>query len=100
MKESYNNENKNITQGRIENPENLENNNSLDNLKISIIKSNELNSSTQKLKNSFIRENNKNNESKNFIEDDSDEETDMILNQIIQTAKNQELMEKEEKKNS
>ena len=101
MKESYSNGNKNITQGRIlEYSENQDNNNSLDNLKISIIKSNELNSSTHKLKNSFIRENNKINESKKFIEDDSDEETDMILNQIIQTAKNQELMEKEEKKNS
>jgi hypothetical protein len=100
LKESNCNLNKNITQGRIsEYTENQENNNSLDNLKLSIIKSNELNSS-QKLKSSFLRENNKINESKNFIDDDSDEETDMILNQIIQTAKNQELMEKEEKKNS
>ena len=87
-KDNYHYENKNITQGRICENFNFEkkNDNPLDNLKISVIKSNDL----QKTKNI-------NNINNNFSDDDSDEETDMILNEIIQTAKNQDLKEREKK---
>ena len=87
-KDNYHYENKNITQGRVCENFNFEkkNDNPLDNLKISVIKSNDL----QKTKNI-------NNINNNFSDDDSDEETDMILNEIIQTAKNQDLKEREKK---